>query len=147
MRSVKSNPEHYPVKTPKRAKPVRRGRAYWHERDKQVWLVTRPAKGVFAGMRALPGDGWSARGDGTGFEADGWTDCGTVRHVFTHFSLELTVLRAPETAEPPGQGEWWPLADIAAAGLPTLFAKAVRLAMAPQSRTGQSRTGQSRTDD
>ncbi len=126
------DPERYPVKAPKRAKPVRRGHAYWYERNGQVWLVTRPAKGVFGGMRALPGDGWSAREDGAGSEADGWTDCGTVRHVFTHFSLELTVLRAPETIEPSGRGEWWPLADIAAAGLPTLFAKAARLAMAPR---------------
>ncbi len=146
------DPERYPVKAPKRAKPVRRGHAYWYERGGQIWLVTRPAKGVFAGMRALPGDGWNARKDGAGSKIDSWTDCGTVRHVFTHFSLELIVLRALEPAEPPGRGEWWPLADIAAAGLPTLFVKAARLAMTPQSltyqsRTNQSRTGQSRTGD
>ena len=52
--------EVYPVKAPKAAKPARRGRAFWIERDGAVWLVRRAGKGMLGGMRALPDDGWSA---------------------------------------------------------------------------------------
>lgn len=119
------DPALYPVKPPRKAKPERRGQAYWIERDGAVWLVTRPGKGMLGGMRALPDDGWSARGDGAGSAPHGgeWEPVGTVRHTFTHFSLELEVLRA-EGVDPSGEGEWWPVAELSDAGLPTLFRKA-----------------------
>ncbi|MEO0871404.1 MAG: A/G-specific adenine glycosylase, partial [Pseudomonadota bacterium] len=34
---------------------------------------------------------------------------------------------------PQGQGEWWPLSALDEAGLPTLFAKSARLALAQKS--------------
>ena len=48
--------------------PSGSGTAFWIERGRgaQVWLVTRPGTGMLGGMRALPDDGWSARGDGIG---------------------------------------------------------------------------------
>jgi A/G-specific adenine glycosylase len=51
-----------------------------------------------------------------------------VRHVFTHFSLDLTVAcaRVPRSNE---AGEWWPIDRIGEAGLPTLFDKAAQLAL------------------
>ena len=52
---------------------------------------------------------------------------GLVRHGFTHFDLELSVVRG---SVPLGEGEWWPIDRIEAAGLPTLYAKAARLALA-----------------
>ena len=115
-------PARFPVKSAKKPKPLRRGRAYWTERDGAVWLVRREGKGMLRGMRALPGDGWSAQGDGSGgLEGE---RLGIVRHGFTHFDLELAVDRL---AEPVGEGEWWPLDRLTEAGLPTLFAKAARL--------------------
>lgn len=119
-----------PVKAAKKAKPVRRGRAWWIQRDGAVLLVTRPPEGLLGGMRALPDDGWSAKADGTAEPplAGTWTPLGTVRHVFTHFALELDVL-AWSGSEVPA-GEWHPVAEIEQAGLPTLFAKAARLALA-----------------
>lgn len=127
--------ERYPVKAAKRAKPVRRGRAYWIERDGAVWLVRRRPSGMLGGMRALPDDGWSARGDGSDeFPLAGtWREGGVVQHGFTHFGLELHV--AVFAGEAAGaaeltEGEWWPVAAIEEAGLPTLFAKAARLAIA-----------------
>ena len=119
------NLEAYPLKAAKKGKPLRRGRAYWIVRDDAVWLVRRPPKVMLGGMRALPTDGWNARGDGSG-EGSGEV-LGMVRHGFTHFDLELVVV-AGKDAE--GDGEWWPLAEIESAGLPTLFAKAARLALA-----------------
>ncbi|EQB15816.1 A/G-specific adenine glycosylase [Novosphingobium lindaniclasticum] len=127
-------PERFPVKAPKKAKPTRKGHAFWIERDDKVWLVRRAGKGMLGGMRALPDDGWSAREDGHG-EAPipgHWESAGRVGHVFTHFSLELglSVHLGACPDDPPGEGEWWPLDRLDDAGLPTLFAKAARLALA-----------------
>ena len=126
------DPARLPVKAAKKPKPVRQGQAFWIEREGAVWLVRRAGKGMLGGMRALPDDGWSARGDGTGAAPfDGsWDSAGSVRHTFTHFALELSVLATTTTREPGGEGEWWPLERIDEAGLPTLFAKAARLALA-----------------
>ena len=126
------DPARLPVKAPKKAKPLRQGRAFWIERDGAVWLVERPGKGMLGGMRALPDDGWSAQADGSGeppLEGD-WQGLGTVRHTFTHAILELDVLALHHAAQPEGKGRWWPIDRLDEAGLPTLFAKAARLALA-----------------
>ena len=125
-------PERLPVKPPKKAKPERRGRAYWIERDAKVWLVKRPGTGMLGGMRSLPDDGWSAREDGSGtapLEGE-ITTLGAVRHTFTHAHLTLELVRLEGTGTPIGEGEWWAIATLEEAGLPTLFAKAARLALA-----------------
>ncbi|TCM17326.1 A/G-specific DNA-adenine glycosylase [Novosphingobium sp. PhB165] len=130
---AQGEPERLPVKAAKKAKPTRKGRAFWIERDDHVWLVRRPGKGMLGGMRALPDDGWSARGDGSGEGpvAGPWDNAGRVAHVFTHFALELSLaVHLGASAQPEGEGEWWPLDRIDEAGLPTLFAKAARLALA-----------------
>ncbi|MBX7500249.1 A/G-specific adenine glycosylase [Qipengyuania sp. YG27] len=126
------DPARLPIKAAKKPKPVRQGQAFWIEREGAVWLVRRAGQGMLGGMRALPDDGWSARGNGTG-EAPldaSWDSAGLVRHSFTHFALELSVLSASVERDPDGAGEWWPLERIEEAGLPTLFAKAARLALA-----------------
>lgn len=132
---IEGRQEQLPVKAKKKTKPQRMGTAFWIERSDvegaQVWLVRRPGRGMLGGMRALPDDGWNARSDGSD-EAPlpgAWRAGGVVRHSFTHFDLELglAVYAGDDCAELEG-GEWWPVADIDAAGLPTLFAKAVRLA-------------------
>jgi A/G-specific adenine glycosylase len=84
----------------------------------------------------LPDDGWRAWADGTGEGplAGPWTPGGAVAHVFTHFSLtlNLALYSGSDWASLPAgcQGEWWPLDRLEEAGLPTLFAKAARLALA-----------------
>jgi A/G-specific adenine glycosylase len=89
---------------------------------------------MLGGMRALPDDGWSARGDGSGAAPlpGSWRAGGLVRHGFTHFDLELglAIYAGDRWSELAGEGEWWPVAEIEEAGLPTLFAKAARLALA-----------------
>ena len=117
-------PDVFPLKAKKKAKPLRRGRAYWIVRDDAVWLVRRPPSGLLGGMRALPDDGWNARSDGSG--AGAGAVLGMVRHGFTHFDLELEVVVGGIAT---GDGEWWPLDRLDDAGLPTLFAKAARLAL------------------
>jgi A/G-specific adenine glycosylase len=127
-------PERLPVKPAKKAVPERRGIAFWITRGggAEVWLVTRPESGMLGGMRALPDDGWTARADGSG---EGpligqWRSLGAVRHGFTHAQLILEVLALETSAQPEGEGAWWPVSRIGDAGLATLFAKAAQLALA-----------------
>ncbi len=132
----KQGAEQFPVKAPKRAKPQRRGQAFWIERDGAVWLVQRPEKGMLGGMRALPDNDWSARSDGIAPPPlDGnWRHLGTVRHSFTHFDLDLQLMLysgSDWVRLEQEKGEWWPVAELSRAGLPTLFAKAARLAPEP----------------
>jgi A/G-specific adenine glycosylase len=124
--------EELPVKAVKKARPERRGSAWWIERDGKVLLVTRPGKGLLGGMRALPDDGWTVRVDGSGKPpfAGEWEPLGTVRHGFTHFALELRVMahRGPLPSDLP-EGAWVGTGDLAKAGLPKLFAMAAELAV------------------
>jgi A/G-specific adenine glycosylase len=131
------DPLRLPKKAAKKAKPRRSGTAFWIEKDgphgAEVWLVTRPGKGMLGGMRSLPDDGWSARADGDGEVplSGAWKAGGVVRHSFTHFDLDLGVVTyAGDAASRLTDGEWWPLERIEDAGLPTLFAKAAQLVLA-----------------
>ena len=128
-------PARFPVKAPKKARPERHGTAYWIMRERQVWLVRRPGTGLLGGMRALPDDNWTARSDGHGTTPlEGiWRRGGVVQHGFTHFSLQLSLALydgAQWAALDSRHGEWWPLDRLDDAGLPTVFAKAARLALA-----------------
>ncbi|MDJ0978832.1 MAG: A/G-specific adenine glycosylase [Erythrobacter sp.] len=124
-------PERLPVKPAKKAKPERLGTAYWIEREGQVWLVTRPPMGMLGSMRAIPDDGWTAQSDGSDEPpiAAQWEDLGAVRHTFTHAHLTLRVKRGSVEMNPAIAGEWWRISDLDEAGLPSLFAKAARLAL------------------
>jgi A/G-specific adenine glycosylase len=113
-------PDAYPERRKRSARPHKYGVAFWIERSGCVWLVRRPGRGLLGGMAALPGTGWDDA------PPQGANALGTVRHVFTHFSLDLLV---EPRAAPVGQGWWQPLADIAEAGLPTLYRKAVEVAL------------------
>jgi A/G-specific adenine glycosylase len=115
-------PETYPRKSPKAARPPRAGIVFWITQGDHVRLIRRPAKGLLGGMRALPGGGW----DGTALP-DAGTLIGHVTHGFTHFDLTLAVHEIGCADVP--DGEWWPIAGIADAGLPAVFMKAARLAM------------------
>jgi A/G-specific adenine glycosylase len=115
------NPEAFPERRERASRPHRHGVAWWIERSGSVWLVRRPTKGVLGGMAALPGTDWTDAGPAA------VNPIGTVRHVFTHFSLDLAIV---PRAEPDGDGWWQPLERLDEAGLPTLYRRAAELAAA-----------------
>lgn len=127
---AEGDPARLPVKAAKKAKPRRHGTIFWLERRegaRSVWLVRRPDKGLLGGMRALPTGPWvdASPALAAAPAAINWRMLGgQVEHGFTHFDLTLAL--AVGRGEAQGAGEWWPVADLAAAGLPTLFAKAAR---------------------
>ena len=90
---------------------------------------------MLGGMAGLPGTRWDKRGEeaeGPPPVAGGWVALNSpVEHVFTHFRLTLTVqrLRTGDGASPEGCGQWWPLARLDEAGLPTLYAKVAKAVM------------------
>ena len=122
-----------PRKSPKAAKPVRRGIAYLAMRpDGAVLLERRPGKGLLGGMLGLPGTDWAEElpPPRPPLAAD-WRDAGAeVRHTFTHFHLLLRV----ETARlapgaPAPEGLLFEPASEAGAALPTVMRKAFRLGL------------------
>ncbi|QMW24551.1 A/G-specific adenine glycosylase [Sandaracinobacteroides saxicola] len=119
----------FPVKAAKRERPVRDGLAWWLEVDGAVLLVRRPAKGLLGGMPALPSDGWRGEPGEPPCPAP-WREAARVTHGFTHFELRLRVLAATLPVRPALAGEWWPVARLADAGLPTLFARAADAVLA-----------------
>ena len=122
---AEGDPARYPFKAAKAARPHKYGTIFWSEADGAVLLVRRPDSGLLGGMRALPTGPWIDAPPGLvgAPEGYGWELIdGTVSHGFTHFTLDLAL--AVGTAVSHADGEWWPVADIESAGLPTVFAKA-----------------------
>jgi len=119
-------PELFPSPKQRAVRPHKYGVAYWIERGGQVWLVRRPAKGMLGGMAALPGTDWAKAAP-----VHGVNPLGSVRHVFTHFSLDLRIVPA---SEPLGEGWWHPIGDLQHAGLPTLYRKAAEIVLAGETR-------------
>ncbi len=136
-------PERYPVKAPKKPKPTRTGTAWWIEHAGTVWLMRRPDKGLLGGMLGVPTSDWREAPAAISFpELPGdWTPLNiAVRHVFTHFALELGISRlsidGPDAAERIakvlGPGQWWPRGKLADAGLPTVFARVAQAVLAQE---------------
>jgi len=115
------HPEAFPERRQRAPRPHKYGVAWWIERGGSVWLVRRPASGLLGGMAALPGTDWGEAAP------DRANAIGTVRHVFTHFSLDLAIV---PRAQPEGEGWWQPLGTLSEAGLPTLYRRAVELVLA-----------------
>jgi A/G-specific adenine glycosylase len=109
-------PEDFPVAKAKKAKPVRYGVAHWIERNGAVFLVRRPPRGLLGGMAALPGSDW-----GVEKLPPQRPVLANIRHVFTHFALDLSLTASDEL---PSEGWWQPIAALDAAGLPTLYRRA-----------------------
>jgi A/G-specific adenine glycosylase len=119
--------ESFPRRTARPDRPHRYGVAYLLTRGDQVGLVRRPPKGLLGGMLALPTSDWRAQAwpDHEALAAApaaaAWRPAGEVEHVFTHFSLNLRLLRAEGDAD---HLIWSPRRDLDA--LPSVFLKAAK---------------------
>lgn len=131
--------EELPRKTPKKAKPTRRGACFFLvDGDGSLLLRRRPDSGLLGGMQEVPSSPWleepapGDRAEHAPVDGVAWRELpGTVRHTFTHFHLELTVLTgrsedSPEVAD----SRWWPIDRLGEAALPTVMVKVVRHALA-----------------
>ena len=121
------HPERWPLKTKKADRPHRHGVA-WVLRDERgrVALVRRPDKGLLGGMMGLPTSEWSmGAAEASPPVVAHWREAGAIEHVFTHFSLTLTV----QVAE--GAGDFlWTDPEEALASLPTVFRKGLERGLA-----------------
>jgi len=128
--------ESFPRKAPKKSGKLRRGAAFVVVRaDGQVLVRTRAARGLLGGMTEVPNNVWTHDFDETTALEHAprlrsgkpkWRRvAGVVRHVFTHFPLELTVYRAdvPVKTVAPAGTRWIPVANLAAEALPNVMRK------------------------
>ena len=99
---MNGNPNHYPVKSVKPVRNVRRGMVFWVIRkDGRVMMRLRSKTGLLGGMAEFPSTNWREK-DWTFGEAikkspirGSWRQLdGMIRHTFSHFHLELRVLAA-----------------------------------------------------
>ncbi len=132
---AEGRPEGYPVKAPKKEKPLRHGVVFWAVRgDGAVLLRRRPERGLLGGMMGFPSTGWrnapwtvaEARAEAP-LNAPWRRLPDIVRHSFTHFHLELTVVAAPVVGELQADGTWSPPDGFSAYALPTVMKKVARL--------------------
>jgi A/G-specific adenine glycosylase len=138
--------ELFPYRTPKREGALRRGAAFVARRaDGMVLVRTRPAKGLLGAMTEVPTTEWQhdfdegqARAGAPRFAAMkmqrpmAWRKVvGVVRHVFTHFPLELSVYTAdvPARTPAPAGTRWVAIASLAGEALPSVMRKIVAHAL------------------
>lgn len=124
--------ETFPRKEAKKQGALRLGAAFVAVReDGQILLRDRPPRGLLGGMAEVPGSDWSAS-----FDIDQaltlapltakWERVpGMVRHVFTHFPLELAVYRArlPAYTSAPSGSRWQMRQLLDGEALPTVMRK------------------------
>jgi A/G-specific adenine glycosylase len=138
-------PEVFPLRAARADGKLRRGAAYVVRRaDGAILLRSRPANGLLGGMTEVPTTAWSSgfdfadahrrARDIVSLPVKSWRRrTGVVRHVFTHFPLELAVLVAdvPASAAAPDGGRFVPLDRLDAEALPTLMRKVIAYALVP----------------
>ena len=142
----------FPRKIPKVAGVLRRGAAFVAVRagDEAVLLRTRPPSGLLGAMAEPPTSDWAPDYDPARALLDAPLDArwkrlpGLVRHVFTHFPLELTVFSArvaAGTAPPEGMRFTAP-ADLAEEPLPGAMKKVLTHALGapPPAKTPPAKT-------
>ncbi|MFT4012115.1 MAG: A/G-specific adenine glycosylase [Paracoccus sp. (in: a-proteobacteria)] len=115
-----------PRKLAKKPKPQRLGVVWIGFQDDAVLIETRPGKGLLGGTLAFPSTGWDGSDQPPPADAD-WREQGLVRHVFTHFALDLTVMTGRLTTAPQ-RGNLVALRDFNPDALPGLMRKVWTLA-------------------
>ena len=127
-------PQAYPRKAIRKARPHRKGAAFFAQAaDGSILLRTRPPWGLLGGTLELPGTPWLAdyaadeAASGAPFPARWRLAPGIVEQAFTHFSLALNIYCARLAGIPPTSNGcfWVARSEIEGAALSSLMRKAV----------------------
>jgi A/G-specific adenine glycosylase len=121
-----------PKRLPKPSRPVRQGVAFLLCRpDGAVLFRKRPSEGLLGGLHELPSSPWKQAPidrmealKAAPVDASWRFHDGTVRHVFTHFVLELDLAEA--TTDQPPNGLWQSPDTLDQLALPTVMKKLLR---------------------
>ena len=133
------NQEALPAKLPKAARPLRHGVVFWTmRRDGAVLLRRRPDDGLLGGLFEVPSTEWrpapwtveEAKAAAAPARISWRPLAGVVRHGFTHFELELSLLVGNVRGASADGGVWCPVDRLSDYALPTLMKKVVRHALA-----------------
>jgi len=128
--------ENLPHRLKAKSRPVRRGIAFvLINKKNEIFLRERHKHGLLGGMMEVPGSAWNEgkmpKLKDVLKEAPArtsWTMLpGTVRHVFSHFALEVSV--AHGTTVRPLKGLWVSLERFEEEALPSVMRKIVRHAL------------------
>ncbi len=133
----KSSPLTYPVKKAKAPIPTRHAVAYFVQRggDQAILLRRRAEKGLLGGMIEIPTTPWldQAPGENTiqahkPVECESWVALPQgVKHTFTHFHLEIRIMKGVIEGEP--EGLWTQEEDLKYQALPTLMKKIIAVGL------------------
>ena len=128
----------FPRKQKKETGQLRRGAAFVVLRaDDSILLRTRPPQGLLGGMAETPTSAWEPDYQPSQAVLDAPIEArwqrlpGTVRHVFTHFPLELTVLfaKVPKGTPAPENMRWTPRLQLHEEALPGAMKKVLAHAL------------------
>jgi len=130
--------ETLPRRSPKRVRPQKHGVVFWIRRpDGAVLLRRRAEDGLLGGLMEFPSTGWreaawsvAAAIKSAPVKADWRALPGLVRHGFTHFDIDLTLLVGEVPVRTRLEGLWCRPEDFGGQALPTLMKKVARHALA-----------------
>jgi A/G-specific adenine glycosylase len=130
--------ESLPAKSPKAERPKRHGVVFWTVRkDGAVLLRRRPENGLLGGMIEVPSTDWRTEPwtldeavPAAPLSAEWRPLDGIVRHGFTHFELELSLVVGHARNGAARDALWCPVDRLSDHALPTLMKKVVRHALA-----------------
>lgn len=122
----------YPKKNPKKIKPIRWGVAYvMFCPEGSLFLRKRPSTGLLASLMEVPTSSWEEGSDvfenvKPPVEGDWRVISDVVKHVFTHFQLNLQVwtVQVPQS-KVTCEGQWVSFSKISQVALPTLMKKVI----------------------
>ena len=125
--SAGRDPEEFPKRLPKEAKPVRYGTFFWIENARgEVLLEKRPDKGLLPNLMGFPTSEWKTIQDPSPLTSADLPH--VIRHTFTHFHLVGQVVRVKEEGVLP-PGIWVHPTQLHNYALPTLMKKVSQLVL------------------